>query len=166
MHDMDAIATQLLALLQDDAKVSLARMGEAVGLSAPAALERVRKLEAAGIIRGYRAILSPKNVGLSVGAFIGVAIDGVDDVQSFCEYVRHNAHVLEAHHVTGSWTLMLKVRTASNSDLEKLLIDLRRQMGVTRTETLVVLSTAVENTKLPVAPTSTPTPQRPRSRKR
>ena len=71
MHDMDAIDTQLLALLQDDAKASFARMGEAVGLSAPAALERVRKLEAAGVIRGYRAILSPKGVGLSVGAFIG-----------------------------------------------------------------------------------------------
>lgn len=166
MHDMDAIDTQLLALLQDDAKASFARMGDAVGLSAPAALERVRKLEAAGVIRGYRAILSAKNVGLAVGAFIGVAIDGVDDVQHFCQYIRHNPHVLEAHHVTGSWTLMLKVRTASNDDLELLLNDLRRQMGVTRTETLIVLSTAVENTQLPVAPTVAASPQRPRGRKR
>lgn len=160
---MDAIDTHLLSLLQEDAKVSFAKMGEAVGLSAPAVLERVRKLESAGVIVAYRAILAAEPLGLGVGAFVGVAIEGLTAERAFREHIQGLAVVLEAHHVTGAWTLMLKVRTETNRDLERLLDDLRTQPGVTRTETMIILSTSVEKTQFPVPQGG---PPRPRTRKK
>src|SRR5512144_2121220 len=70
----DDIDLHLLALLQEDCRTALARLGEQVGLSAPAVLERIKKLEAAGIIRGYCALLDAKRLGLDITAFIGVII--------------------------------------------------------------------------------------------
>jgi Lrp/AsnC family transcriptional regulator, leucine-responsive regulatory protein len=72
--ELDDIDRQLLSCLQEDAKVSLNRLGERVGLSAPSVMERIRKLEQAGIITGYHATLDARAVGLDVAAFIGVRV--------------------------------------------------------------------------------------------
>src|SRR5437867_9797491 len=71
---LDDIDLRILGLLQDDCRIPLARIGEAAGLSAPAVLERIKKLEAAGIISGYRALLDARRLGLDITAFIGVII--------------------------------------------------------------------------------------------
>ena len=73
-HRLDEIDRQLLDELQADAKISLKRVGERVGLSAPAVMERVRKLEQAGVLTGYHAQVDARRVGFDIAAFIGVAI--------------------------------------------------------------------------------------------
>src|SRR5262250_2260729 len=70
--ELDNIDLHILALLQEDCRTSLVRLGEQVGLSAPAVLERIKKLEAAGVITGYRALVDARRIGLDVTAFIGV----------------------------------------------------------------------------------------------
>src|ERR1041384_8843370 len=70
----DDIDIRLLELLQEDCGTSLVRLGEQVGLSAPAVLERIKKLEAAGIITGYRALVDGRRLGLDITAFIGVIV--------------------------------------------------------------------------------------------
>ena len=151
-HGLDAIDRQLLALLQEDCRTSLVRLGEQVGLSAPSVLERIKKLETAGVITGYHALVDARRVGLDITAFIGVLISHPKLIASFEDRVRALDDVLECHHVTGEYTLRLKVKTANTSSLERLISQIRSIEGVGRTETLVVLSTHTERVQLALRP--------------
>ncbi len=157
-HDLDAIDRALLGLLMTDCKQSLASLGEKVRLSPPSVLERVRKLEEAGVVRGYHAEVSPKAVGLDIGSFIGVGIDHPRSIPGFEKQIAEMPEVLECHHVTGRHTLMLKVRTADTGSLHQLISRLRELPGVARTETMVVLATQIERSSLalPVIDESVP----------
>lgn len=146
---LDETDRRILAELQEDCKAPLAHVGKRVGLSAPSVMERIRKLEEAGIIRGYHALLNSRKVGLDVTAFIGVSMtpNGLDRLES---QLAHLEEVLECHHVTGAYTMLLKVKTQNTETLERLISRIRLIDGVTRTETLVVLSTLLERTLVPV----------------
>jgi Lrp/AsnC family transcriptional regulator, leucine-responsive regulatory protein len=157
----DDIDLHLLALLQEDCRTALARLGEQVGLSAPAVLERIKKLEAAGVIRGYCALLDAKRLGLDITAFIGVVISHPTLIEEFERRVAERDDVLECHHVTGAYTLLLKVKTANTGTLERLISEIRSIDGVARTETLIVLSTHTERVQLALhAEEGTPAPAR------
>jgi Lrp/AsnC family leucine-responsive transcriptional regulator len=147
---LDAIDLEILQALQEDCKIPLARIGDRVGLSAPSVIERIKKLEQAGIVRGYHAVLDSRGVGLDVTAFIGVLISQPPGIQDFEATVSALEGVLECHHVTGGYTLLLKVKTHSTSSLEKLISQIRGIPGVTRTETMVVLSTHTERSQVPL----------------
>ena len=163
---LDAIDRQLLDELQSDCKRSLKEIGAAVGLSAPSVMERVRKLENAGIIRGYHGLLDARKVGLDISAFIGVSIGDPRLLSAFEEWVDSIPQVLECHHVTGSHTLLLKVKTENTEDLEQLISRIRSMDGVASTETMVVLSTHTERVEiaLPRAEPASDTRRRKRPR--
>ena len=148
--ELDATDGAILELLQENCKQPLAAIGEKVGLSAPAVLERIHKLEEAGVIRSYAAILDARRVGKDVAAFIGVSTAEPDAIRAVEAAVKGLDEVLECHHVTGAYTLMLKVRTRSTESLEGLIGRLRSLSGVLRTETMVVLSTHTERTRIPL----------------
>src|SRR5438093_13106437 len=150
--ELDDTDLQILGLLQDDCRTPLARIGESVGLSAPAVLERIKKLEAAGVVLGYRALLDARRLGLDITAFIGVMITHPDRIADFERKVAALDDVLECHHVTGGYTLLLKVKTANTSSLERLISQIRALDGVARTETMVVLSTHTERVQLALRP--------------
>jgi Lrp/AsnC family leucine-responsive transcriptional regulator len=139
---------RILGLLQDDCRTPLARLGEQVGLSAPAVLERIKKLEAAGVITGYRAIVEGRRIGLDVTAFIGVVTSDPESIERFERQVTALEDVLECHHITGAFTFLLKVKTTNTSTLERLITQIRSLDGVARTETSVVLSTHIERVQL------------------
>ncbi|MEM7137555.1 MAG: Lrp/AsnC family transcriptional regulator [Myxococcota bacterium] len=141
---LDGIDRQLLNELQRDSKRSLKEIGASVGLSAPSVLERVRKLESAGIIKGYHALLDARKVGLDIAAFIGVSIKTPKELSAFEKWVDSVSQVMECHHVTGGHTLLLKVKTKNTKDLEGLISRIRSMEGVATTETMVVLSTHTE----------------------
>ena len=92
---LDDADRSLLDGLQDDCKQSLASLGERVGLAAPTVLERIRRLEAAGLIRGYHAVLDARAAGLDIGAFIGVGIDHPRSIASYERAIRAMPEVLE-----------------------------------------------------------------------
>jgi len=154
--ELDEIDLRLLAMLQDDCRASLTRMGEAVSLSAPAVLERVKKLEAARVIQGYHAQLDARLLGLDVTAFIGVSTSKPELINHIEQQLGELDEVLECHHVTGEHTLLLKVKTANTSTLERLISRVRSFEGVARTETVVVLSTHTERATLELYPTVPP----------
>jgi Lrp/AsnC family transcriptional regulator, leucine-responsive regulatory protein len=108
-------------------------------------MERVKKLEANGVIKGYTALLDGKSVGKDITAFIGVSIGNQRDLDLFAAQMLHYADVLECHHVTGDESFILKVKARNTAALEKLLGEIRSVEGVTRTITKVVLSTAKES---------------------
>ena len=146
--ELDAIDRGILEGLQENCKQSLAVLGEKVGLSAPSVVDRIHKLEEAGVIRGCTAQLDARRVGKDVTAFIGVSTDRPAAIRSVGHAVVLIDEVLECHHVTGSHTLMLKVKTRSTETLEGLIDGVRDLDGVTRTETMVVLSTHVERSRI------------------
>lgn len=161
---LDGIDRRLLDALQTDSKRSLKDIGAEVGLSAPSVMERVRKLEKAGIIRGYHALLDARKVGLDISAFIGVSITNPVRLAAFEDWVESIPQVLECHHVTGGHTLLLKVKTRNTEDLEQLISRIRSMDGVASTETMVVLSTHTERVEVALPPTE-PAPEA-RRRKR
>ena len=108
-------------------------------------MERVKKLEASGVIKGYHALLDGKKVGKDITAFIGVSIGHQRDIDKFAAQMLQYPDVLECHHVTGDESFLLKVKSADTGSLEKLLGEIRSVEGVTRTVTKVVLSTPKES---------------------
>lgn len=157
--ELDATDLQILDLLQENCKRPLAAIGEKVDLSAPAVMERIHKLEQAGVIAGYVALLDARLLGLDVTAFIGVSIGHPRLIDGFEREVSRIDDVLECHHVTGGHTLLLKVKTESTETLEALIGRVRSIEGVTRTETMIVLSTQTERPRIPLQPAD-PTEQR------
>jgi Lrp/AsnC family leucine-responsive transcriptional regulator len=146
--ELDAIDRGILEGLQDNCKQSLAVLGEKVGLSAPSVVDRIHKLEEAGVILGCAAQLDARRLGRDVTAFIGVSTDRPAAIRSVGREVALIDEVLECHHVTGSHTLMLKLKTRSTQTLKGLIDRIRDLDGVTRTETMVVLSTNVERSRI------------------
>jgi Lrp/AsnC family transcriptional regulator, leucine-responsive regulatory protein len=114
---LDGVGWRILAELQSDARLSMAELGRRVGLSAPATAERVRKLEDAGVISGYRAQIDLKRVGRPVMAF--VRITALGDVRTrVAEAARHSPEVLEVHRGTGSDCFILKIAVEDIAHLE------------------------------------------------
>jgi Lrp/AsnC family transcriptional regulator, leucine-responsive regulatory protein len=142
---IDPIDLKILFILQNQGRSRLADIADEVELSAPAVMERVKKLEATGVIKGYQALLDAKKVGKDITAFIGVSIGNQRDIDKFATQMLRNPDVLECHHVTGDESFILKVKSADTTSLEKLLGEIRSVEGVTRTVTKVVLSTAKES---------------------
>lgn len=142
---LDQIDLKILSILQNNGRSRLADIGTEVELSTPAVMERVKKLEAGGVIKGYQALLDGKRVGKDITAFIGVSVGSQRNIEKFAEQMLRYFDVLECHHVTGDESFILKVKSANTVSLEKLLGEIRSVEGVTRTVTKVVLSTAKES---------------------
>ena len=145
---LDHIDLKILSILQNNGRTRLAEIADEVDLSTPAVMERVKKLEASGVITGYQALLDSKKVGKDVTAFIGVSIGNQRDIDEFAKQMLRYRDVLECHHVTGDESFIVKVKSANTGSLEKLLGQIRSVEGVTRTVTKIVLSTAKESQTL------------------
>ncbi|MFC4693688.1 Lrp/AsnC family transcriptional regulator [Geodermatophilus arenarius] len=141
---MDAVDRQLIDLLRANGRASIAELARQVGLSAPAVHERVGKLEASGVVLGYRAVVDPAALGLDVTALIGVIeSDAVDDTGVEAA-LRAMPEVEDCWRVAGSEGYVLKVRVTDIPALEAAINALNRIEGVARTRTTVVLSTKWE----------------------
>ena len=147
-HELDPIDIQILNILQEHCKMPMAKIGSEVGLSAPAVMERIKKLEDSGVITGYAAHLDARKLGRDITAFIGVQVSEPVAIEDVERQIDSSCDVLECHHVTGAYTLLLKVKTSNTRTLEELISQVRTVQGVNRTETLVVLSTHVERLQL------------------
>ncbi|MFD5325159.1 Lrp/AsnC family transcriptional regulator [Streptomyces sp. NPDC127092] len=147
---MDHIDRALLAQLQQDATQSYAALGQAVGLSAGAAHERVRKLRERGVIRRTTAEVDPAAVGSAVLAY--VMVDSTswmgDSAQAFAAL----PEILEAHVIAGSASVLVKVRTATTEQLQDVLRRIYAIEGVSGTQATVVLETFFER---PLSPLTT-----------
>lgn len=138
---LDKISWKILKELQTDARLTYAELGRRVGLTTPAVIERIRKLEDAGIITGYRAEIDTAKVGLPIMAFIRMSITGVD-YSHIIEVVNESNEVLECHRGTGGDSFIMKVAVSSVEHLQNL-IDKLTPYGITTTS--IVLSSPVKS---------------------
>ena len=150
LPDLDATDLAILDLLQENCKQPLAAIGEKVGLSAPSVVERIHKLEEAGVITDYVALLDARLLGKDITAFIGVSTAHPRAIAAIERQIASIDPVLECHHVTGVHTLLLKAKAENTEALEQLIDRIRSIEDVTRTETMVVLSTHVERVRVPL----------------
>ena len=152
VHELDTRDRKILGLLQKDASVAQAEIARRVGLSTAAVHERIKKLEAAGVIRRWTVIVDPAVVGSPVAAFVEVFFEHPRYEASFLERVARVDEVQECHHVTGESSLLLKVRVADMESLQQLLLrEVGAFEGVRQTRTVMALSTVKEETFVPVA---------------
>jgi Lrp/AsnC family leucine-responsive transcriptional regulator len=125
-------------------RASYAELARQVGLSSPAVHERVGKLEAAGVITGYRADVDPAKVGLDVTALVGIIESDAVEPTGIEEALRAMPQVEDCWRVAGNEGYVLKVRVTDIPALEATISSLNRVRGVARTRTTVVLSTKWE----------------------
>lgn len=148
---MDSIDRKIIALLAADARRSLTDIGDQVGLSASATNERIRRLVASGAIRRFTLDADPTALGVPVLAFVCVALAPEADEAAFRAFAATHPAIEEAHHVTGGWSYMVKVRVPSLPDLEAFLAELKARKFLARSETIIALSSAAEATYTPQA---------------
>ena len=143
---MDSIDRALVSALQDDARLSYAELGRQVGLSAPAVAERMRRLEASGIITGYHASVDLKKAGYGIVAF--VRLTSAPDLAPQLERLAVNTQeVIGFHRVTGSEGYVMMLAVTSVEHLEQIVV---KFLPYGQTTTSIVLSSPVTWRKLAV----------------
>lgn len=149
---MDGIDRIILDRLQADSTQTYAEIGAAAGLSASAVNDRLKRLRAEGVIRRMTADVDPAALGLSLLAFVLVAVNEPQGESRFRAQMKAAPEVLECHHLTGDFSYLLKLRLRDTAHLEQFLMDrLKPLAGVVRTHTLIALSTVKETHILPAS---------------
>ena len=148
---INEIDKQILTILQENARTPNAEIARQIGMAPSAILERIRKLEERGVIRGYGVRLNGRALGLGLLAFVLVRTDELSVEEDAAQQLARMPEVLEVHHIAGEDCFLIKVRTADTESLGRLL---REQIGaiesVRSTRTTIVLHTAKETEALPV----------------
>ena len=149
---MDTLDKKAIAFLMKRGRATWAELGQLLGLSAPSAADRVRKLEEQGVLRGYAAIGDATLLGYPLTAYVSVSLASHRQRATFLRAIEKIEQVAECHHVAGDDDYLLKVRCRGTQDLDHLLArQLKEKLGVARTRTTIVLSTAKESVRIPIA---------------
>jgi Lrp/AsnC family leucine-responsive transcriptional regulator len=147
---MDEKDKKILELLQRDGRMTNADLAKALNMTPSATLERVKKLEESGLIRGYMALVNPKTLGLGLLAFIFVQVDCKDE-EGAARELESLPCVQELHHLAGEDCYLVKVRARDTEDLYRILTsDFWRSLKIQSTRTTIVLSTSKETPILPI----------------
>jgi Lrp/AsnC family transcriptional regulator, leucine-responsive regulatory protein len=148
---IDETDATILALLQENARISQADIARTVGLAPSAVLERIRKLETRGVIKGYAALVDPHALDQSMLAYIAVRSEQAPGDDSVSRALAACPEVLELHHVAGDDCYLLKVRARDAEHVGQLLRHrFGRIPGVRSTRTTIVLETVKETPRLPL----------------
>lgn len=137
--ELDSKAWKILAAIQRDARMPLKRLADEAGLSLPATSERLKRMEEAGIIDGYRALINPEAIGYGILAIVGITTLQPGKAR-LIEVLKGLPEVLECLHVTGQDSYLLRVVTQNINHLERLVGEINHY-GETRTA--IVMSSPI-----------------------
>ncbi len=152
-HEVDRTDARILAILQADGRRSYADIGADIGISGPSVHERVKKLEARGVIRGYSANVDPRAVGLGVLAFTWVTQAPGTITVDLMPRFEEIAEIEECHHVAGEADYILKIRARDMEHLGDAIRRVQTTPNVFSTQTDVVFTTGFERRPLPLGRT-------------
>ena len=152
IRNIDETDRRIIALLQDNARMAQVEVAKAVGLAPSAVMERMRKLEARGIITGYVALVDPHAVDQRMLAFVAVRTNVVgEEEREAAARLAAIPEVLEVHYVAGDDCLLLKMRARDAEHVGQLLQNqVSAVPGVRSTRTTIVLGSVKESPRLPI----------------
>jgi len=139
---MDQKDFLILDILQKTAKISNVKLAQAIGLTPPATLERVKKLEEGGWIRGYQAVLDREKLGFPVPVLIAITLvkHQKTDISSFIDFLRRTPQIVSYFHVTGVYDFLLRVNARDIGHLQDFLVHtLTGKEGLNRVETFLIM---------------------------
>ena len=142
-YHLDSVDKEIIYMLMDNAKTSLAHISKNVGISTTAVHQRIKKLEQAGVIENSISFLNPRKIGYKVVSYIGVFLDQPSHYHDAIKALKDVNEVVEAHYTTGNYTIFLKVLCRDNDHLMEILNKLQKLKGVTRTETIISLEQSI-----------------------
>ena len=161
LPNLDRTDLLLLDELQGNARTPFAELARRVHLSTPAVIDRIRRLEDAGVLLGYRAQINAAALGLGIRAFVKVTVAG-DRIAAFATLARSIPEVLECHRVTGNESFLAQVAVRDMDHLEQVLDSL---MPYVSTNTSIVLNSPVSYAGIAPHTGVEPAPSTPRRRK-
>lgn len=148
---IDDIDRQILTILQGDGRTATAEIARRLNMAPSAIFERIKKLEASGVIQGYHAQLDAKSLGLGLLAYVFVRSDDKVGESSAGERLAEIPEVLEVHHIAGEDCFLVKVRAPDTETLGRLLRDRFGGIeSIRSTRTTIVLSSIKEGSTIPV----------------
>ncbi|MCR4963061.1 MAG: Lrp/AsnC family transcriptional regulator [Firmicutes bacterium] len=138
---MDDIDIKILLCLKENARMNASQISERINLSVSAVIERIKKMEHSGVIRGYTVLLDNKRIGKDVAAFIYICLEHPKFNDNFIEKVQRHNDITECYYVAGDYDFLLKVTADSMEDLTAVLTDIKSISGVSLTRTSIVFAT-------------------------
>lgn len=150
---LDQIDKHILEILQANAKITNSQLAQEVGLSPAPTLERVRKLENAGLILSYHAEIDVKQMGLGTGVFVLISLSGhkKNQIMSFVDKINKIPEVIECHHITGSGDFLLKVLTRDISSYQQLILNTLVDIEeIGNMQSMMILSTFKDSKVMPI----------------
>jgi Lrp/AsnC family leucine-responsive transcriptional regulator len=145
---MDHIDSKILRCLTKDARMNASQISQRVNLSISAVIERMKKMEASGLIRGYTAVIDEKMAGFNVQAMISIRLEHPKYNQEFNRQMCNHRSVMECFYITGDFDYMARIGVASTEELTKVLHDIKQIPGVSLTRTYVVLDNIKQSTSV------------------
>ena len=142
---MDSIDAGIIRCLTKDARMNASQISQKVNLSVSAVIERMKKMEASGLIRGYTAIVDEKLAGYNVQAMISIRLEHPKYNQEFNRQMCNHLCVMECFYITGDFDYVARIGVSSTDELTKVLHDIKQIPGVSLTRTYVVLDNIKQN---------------------
>jgi Lrp/AsnC family transcriptional regulator for asnA, asnC and gidA len=137
---IDGIDKVILKHLINDARTPILSIAREIGISGAAIHQRLRKLEASGLVEGSKFIINPKALGYQTLAFVGIHLDTASKYSEVIKRLNEIPEVVESHYTTGNWSILIKVLCKNNEHLLSLLSRKIQQIkGVSKTETFISL---------------------------
>lgn len=138
---MDKTDYQILECLKENARENATNIGAKINLSTSAVIERIKKFEAAGLIKQYTIVVDQQALGGELMAFISVRLEHPKYYENFVELINHHKSIAECYYIAGDFDFIIKVITKTAQHLEQILNYIKSIDGVSLTRTSVVLST-------------------------
>jgi len=138
---MDNLDIKILKLLQQNSRVTASEISNRINLSIPAVSDRLKKLDASGIIEKYTVILNPKKMNKHLMIIMFISLESPKFTDPFINIVQLDDEIVECHYLAGDFDYALKIITESTESLERFLYKIKNIPGVQKTKTNVSLST-------------------------
>jgi len=131
---------KIINILKISGREPASSISEQIGISVPTAIDRIKKMQESGVIKGYKAVIDTKMIGLDVSAIITIISESSSKYSSFVAKAKKEPDVNKCFTTTGNGSHVLLVNTKNTKSLEKLLRNIQQWPGVSRTETQIILS--------------------------
>ena len=145
---MDHIDSKILRCLTKDARMNASQISQRVNLSVSAVIERMKKMESSGLIRGYTAVIDERLAGFDVQALISIRLEHPKYNVEFARQMQAHECIVECFYITGDFDYMARISAGSTEELTKVLHDIKQIPGVSLTRTYVVLDNIKQSTSV------------------